>query len=103
MSLKKLKRIIDEQFAPPFLDKGAVVASWRSGGKLLNIKIGRRDIDVTEGGEVVGAGTTLTIDKEIDQEIDWCENAEHGATQERHAHIAKLLRLIHRQPILCSR
>ena len=66
LSLKRLKEIFDTEFGPPFLD-GQVGATWHGEGrsKVLNIKIGRRDIDLDEKGEVVGSGTYLRMASDL--------------------------------------
>jgi len=65
MTLKRLKKILDMHFAPPFLDKGTVATTWRSNGTILNIKIGRRDIDLNERGDVVAEGTNQAMPSDL--------------------------------------
>ena len=61
ITLNQLAEIINEGFAPPFLDEGTVEAKYRvrKGIGCLFIRIGRRDIEIDENGELVGAGTRL--------------------------------------------
>lgn len=58
MSLAKLKKILDEEFGPPFLPKGMVTTKWDE--DLLVIKIGRRDIEIDNRLKVHASGTDLT-------------------------------------------
>lgn len=61
MILAKLKKILDEEFGPPFLPKGLVQATWVGANqKVLKIRIGRRDIDIDEKLKMRGSGTDLT-------------------------------------------
>ncbi len=59
ITLDKLKEIIDQHFAPPFLDEGHVKTKFieHTKEKTLQINIGRRDIWINEDGKVTGAGT----------------------------------------------
>ena len=61
MTLEQLKKALDNEFQPPFLKEGLVKTMFVKGAKpkTLNIKIGARDIDITESGKVTGAGTCL--------------------------------------------
>jgi len=63
-TLERLKEIIDQNFGPPFLEEGLVVAKFVDDDngakeKTLQINIGRRDIWINEAGEVTASGTTL--------------------------------------------
>lgn len=61
ISLNMLAKIINREFAPPFLEEGTVEAGYRvkKGMGYLAIRIGRRDIEIDEEGTVVGAGTRV--------------------------------------------
>ena len=61
MTIVDLKMILDADFSPPFLPEGMVRTWWTEGkdGDHLHIKIDRRDIEINEAGDVVGAGTFL--------------------------------------------
>jgi hypothetical protein len=66
MTLEQLKAVLDNHFSHPFLPEGTVKTKWiNTPGKeaALEIRIGRRDVWVTEAGEVIGAGTHLIEDK----------------------------------------
>ena len=58
MTLEKLAEIITEKFGPPFLPEGHVIAKVTDKGTLF-LKIGPRDIDLAEDGEVLGSGTMV--------------------------------------------
>lgn len=57
MSLDKLENIF-QHFGEPFLEKG-LARTERSDRGTLKIYIGRRDVEVDENMNVVGAGTCL--------------------------------------------
>ncbi len=61
LTLERLKEIIDQHFATPFLEEGLVKARFieRTTEKTLQINIGRRDIWINESGEITGAGTCV--------------------------------------------
>lgn len=62
MTNEKLKKMLDYHFGPPFLPEGLVQTRWHDSekrGRLLTIKIGRRDVQFTEDGDVVGSGTEV--------------------------------------------
>lgn len=65
MTLERLKEIIDHHFVPPFLSEGIVKTKWidyKDKPRDLEIIIGRRDVWISENGEVSGAGTDMTKD-----------------------------------------
>ena len=58
--LKELKKILDQEFCPPFVPDGMVKTKWIKGKpRLLEIKIGPRDIWLDENFKVQGAGTEI--------------------------------------------
>jgi hypothetical protein len=60
MTLEQLKDLLDQNFSEPFLPAGLVRTEMRDrpdGPKSLSVWIGRRDVDFTEDGRVIGAGT----------------------------------------------
>lgn len=61
MTLSELKKALDQEFCPPFIQKDMVKTKWvgGKGSKLLEIKIGPRDIWLDEKGKVHAAGTDL--------------------------------------------
>jgi len=61
MTVSKLKEILDGQFCPPYLAEGMVSTRWvdTSKGRVLEVKIDRRDVWLDEDGDVVGSGTTV--------------------------------------------
>lgn len=65
ITLSKLKKIFDQEFGAPFLDNERVTTRIRlkNDQLLLAIKIGRRDIEIDEEGDIVGAGTMLSEEK----------------------------------------
>jgi len=67
ISLKKLQKIIDNNFSEPFLKDGLVVTRLyqRNKKKYLDISIGRRDITIDEDGVVNNAGTQLTTENSL--------------------------------------
>jgi len=63
ISLKKLQKIIDQNFSEPFLKNGLVTTRLhqKNKKKYLDISIGRRDITIDENGVVNNTGTLLTM------------------------------------------
>jgi len=63
MNLDVLKNVLDEYFSAPFLPDGHVRAKWIDGDdekeRLLQVKIGRRDVWIAENGHVHSSGTSL--------------------------------------------
>ncbi len=61
LTLERLKKIMDQHFRPPFLTKGQVRARFVGRGKrkVLELKIGRRDVWLVKSGEVIASGTDL--------------------------------------------
>jgi hypothetical protein len=63
ITLERLKKIFDEVFDHPFLPKGFVeaklVTPLENGTKVLNIRIGDRDISFDEKGLSTGQGTNV--------------------------------------------
>lgn len=58
MTLNELKKTLDLNFCPPFVSDGMVKTKWIKGkSKILEIKIGPRDIWLDEKGKVCAAGT----------------------------------------------
>ena len=63
MTLKQLKKILDDNFRPPFLPEGMVKTAYRktrTGKVLLALTIGRRDVGFDRDGKLHDAGTSLT-------------------------------------------
>lgn len=64
LTLEQLCIILNREFGPPFLIENGVSAEVRTddeGTKTLSITIGRRDIEIDETGEIVGAGTFIQM------------------------------------------
>ena len=61
ITLERIKEILDQHFSEPFLPEGHVRAHFVTspGEKTLQVNIGRRDVWITEDGEVTAAGTCL--------------------------------------------
>lgn len=61
--LKKLSKIINKEFGPPFLEEGAVKSKVfkNSGSYSMSLCIGRRDIQIDEDFNVCGSGTLLVL------------------------------------------
>ena len=59
MTLESLQQVIDRQFSHPFLAAGVVRTEMREDPKRLSIWIGRRDVEIDEDGNVLGAGTAM--------------------------------------------
>ena len=57
--MKKLVKLINRNFGPPFLEKGTVQAKMERKGAGFSITIGRRDVSVDSDLNVTGAGTCL--------------------------------------------
>lgn len=60
-TLQQLKKIISENFSPPFVKDGLVIAEMgkEDGKKVLCLSIGGRDVSIAEDGEVLSSGTFL--------------------------------------------
>ena len=58
ITLERLKEILDSNFTPPFLEEGMVEAQFveHTKEKTLQVNIGRRDVWISESGEVIAAG-----------------------------------------------
>lgn len=67
LSLEQLRDIFNLQFGEPYLVENGVVATLENNheGKMLSIQIGRRDIQINDSGEVVGAGTLITMPDDV--------------------------------------
>ena len=62
MTLKALKKILDNNFRSPFLPEGMVKTAYRktrTGKVLLALTIGRRDVGFERDGKLHDAGTFL--------------------------------------------
>jgi len=62
MTLKALKKILDNNFRPPFLPEDMVKTAYRktrTGKVLLALTIGRRDVSFDRDGKLHDAGTSL--------------------------------------------
>jgi len=62
MKVMKLKEILDANFCSPHLADGMVSTRWvdtEKHGRVLEIKIDRRDVWLDEDGDVVGSGTQV--------------------------------------------
>ena len=64
LTLDTLKEIFDHHFNPPFIPAGVVEARFvhpagDEGSRVLEIKIGPRDIWIEENGEVSASGTSF--------------------------------------------
>ena len=62
LTIEKLCEIINTEFGDPYLVKDGVSAEILindDGSKELSINIGRRDVQIDENGEVLGAGTFM--------------------------------------------
>ena len=61
MTLTRLKLLFDRNFGPPFLAPGTVETRLYTDRKrfVLHIRIGRREVEVNEQGEVLSSGTVL--------------------------------------------
>ena len=62
LTIEKLCKIINTEFGAPFLIEDGVSAEILlndDGTKELSINIGRRDVQIDENGEVLGAGTFM--------------------------------------------
>ena len=61
-SLEQLAEIISREFGPPFLEEGFIftgVLIDEEGNKTLHLRIGPRDIQIDEEGNVLGGSTLL--------------------------------------------
>lgn len=58
MDLKKVAKLINRDFGPPFLPAGFVKAKATKRNTLA-VSIGHRDVEVNEKMEVVGAGSDM--------------------------------------------
>ena len=59
LDLRILAKVLEEEFRPPFVRNGLVQVKLSKRGGWINLKIGRRDIDLNSRGQVTGAGTRL--------------------------------------------
>jgi hypothetical protein len=62
MNLEQLKEALDNNFGAPFLKEGQVQTRWIENldyPRVLEIKIGRRDIWLDGNGRVVASGTDI--------------------------------------------
>jgi hypothetical protein len=71
---KKLCKIINDNFGEPFLQHGEVKAEYREGGARLgsyiNIKIGRRDVDIgVKNVTLNGSGTVMCPKSKINKKV----------------------------------
>ncbi|KKN79616.1 hypothetical protein LCGC14_0338200 [marine sediment metagenome] len=71
MDIDKLIEQINLNFKPPFVEEGLVKA-WRGIKGDFCLRIGKRDIQLYENGDFMGAGTCLLEDDQIalDAEVD---------------------------------
>jgi len=71
MDMDKLIEQINKNFRPPFVEEGLVKA-WRGVMGDFCLRIGKRDIQLRENGDFVGAGTCLLEDDQValDAEVD---------------------------------
>ncbi|KKM07764.1 hypothetical protein LCGC14_1730630 [marine sediment metagenome] len=71
MDIDKLIEQINKNFRPPFVEDGLVEA-WRGVKGDFCLRIGKRDIQLRESGDFVGAGTCLLEDDQaaLDAEVD---------------------------------
>ena len=71
MDIDKLIETINKEFSPPFIEE-ELVKAWKTGRGDFCLRIGRRDIQLRENGDFVGAGTCLLEDDQValDAEVD---------------------------------
>lgn len=74
VTIEQFCEIINQNFGEPFLVKDGVSAEVytdEDGEKSLCIQIGRRDVQIGENGEVIGAGTIMGVpDNRLDVDFD---------------------------------
>ena len=65
LKLKKLARVLQENFDEPFLVSGGVTVEYDEDRNELSICIGRRDLTIDSDGNVVAAGTFLGMPADV--------------------------------------